>query len=144
MPLSRKPFPIGLMAQTTAWSIMVRYLCDLKFPNGDPKNVARVEGNWFRCKCGASRSSSCRPEQVLRISMGKTILKLPYEQSVIVDSAFHDSYIDETIRIKAPSKSAFFEERRMDRPVRRKKTEFITRLNAKGIHFLKIKRRPFR
>ena len=38
-----------------------------------------------------------------------------------------------TIRIKAPSKSAFFEERKMDDRFEAKQTEFLARMTAKGI-----------
>jgi hypothetical protein len=49
------------------------------------------------------------------------------------DSNYHAAELERTIRIKAPSKSAFFEERKFDERYDGKKTEAISRLNSKGI-----------
>ena len=47
------------------------------------------------------------------------------------DSSYHAASLSRTIRIKAPSKSAFFEERKMDDRFEAKQTEFLARMLAK-------------
>ena len=129
LPLSRKPLPIGLMAQTTAMVNGVRLPLRFEIPT-NPKNVASIKGTGPDAVLVLAD-----PTQTNKFSGfdGQDYLEITIRAISDSSSAFHDSYTDATIRIKAPSKSAFFEERRMDSRYDSKKTEFITRLNAKGI-----------
>ena len=133
LPLSRKPIPIGLMAYTDAKDANNNRL-PLSFTlTGNPNKVAKIVGTGPSAvlvladgkATGGDKFSGFGGADYLEIT-----IKASHNDS---NSAYHAAELERTIRIKAPSKSAFFEERKMDDRFDGKLTEFRNRMSAKGI-----------
>ena len=100
-------------------------------PNGDPKNIVTWKG-------GTGSGKNVGPNTVLVLAddaqfsgfNGQDYIEVTIRAISDSDSSFHTSYIDETIRIKAPSKSAFFDERRLDNRYDGKLSEFKKRFGS--------------
>ena len=124
LPLSRKPIPIGLMAKSSANLPITFELTN------NPNNVAHVKGTGVN-----SVLILADPTQGSKFSGfgGQDYLELTIRAKNTGNGSYHASSEDRTIRIKAPSKSAFFEERKMDERFDGKLTEFRNRMSAKGI-----------
>ena len=133
LPLSRKPIPIGLMAFTDAKDANNNPL-PLSFTlTSNPNKVAKISGTGRDALLVMADGQATGSEKFTGFG-GADYLEVKikaYHNDP--SSSYHPAELERTIRIKAPSKSAFFEARRMDDRYDSKKSEFVTRLNSKGI-----------
>jgi hypothetical protein len=132
LPLSRKPIAIGLMAFTDAKDGNNNPL-PLSFSlTANPNKVAKISGTGRNALLVLADGKASGAEKFSGFG-GADYLEVKIKAFRASDSNYHAAELERTIRIKAPSKSAFFEERKFDERYDGKKTEAISRLNSKGI-----------
>jgi hypothetical protein len=132
LPLSRKPIPLGLMAYTDAKDANNNRL-PLSFTlTGNPNKVAKIVGTGPSAVLVLADGKATGGDKFSGFG-GADFLEVTIKASRASDGSYHAAELERTIRIKAPSKSAFFEERKMDDRFDGKLTEFRNRMSAKGI-----------
>ena len=129
LPLSRKPIPIGLMAGTSATDANGNPL-DVSFSiESDSNKVGKIYGTGKSAVLVLADSKVNSNDKFTGFG-GAGYVELTIKAFRGQDANYHAAELSRTIRIKAPSKSAFFEARRLDDRYDAKKTEFINRLPA--------------
>ena len=132
MPLSRKPISIGLMAFTNAKDSNNNPLgLSFRLTNNE-NNVAKIVN-----PTGGKNAVLvlADPNESSKFSGfgGQDSIEVTIEAYRNSGDGYHAASVSKTIKIKAPSKSAFFEARKMDDRYEDKKNVALTRLSAKGI-----------
>ena len=124
MPLSRKPIPIGLMAVSSSG-------LPLSFRLTTNENyVAKIDGTGPKAVLVLADPSESNKFSGFG---GKDAIDVTIEAYRNAGNGYHAATLSKPLRL-APSKSAFFEARRMDDRYDSKKSEFVTAFELQGDH----------